>query len=142
MAASLAENAHTLNAFSSSFAYFAIVSSIVTRAHARDFAISANPSSLTITHKTSGTLAVTLTSVNGFTGNITLSATVSPVVKKGPTAILSPVSVTLTANGQGTSTLTVSAGGPTPPGTYTVTVMGVSVTLTYQVEIMVTVLAG
>jgi hypothetical protein len=97
---------------------------------------------LTIKQETSGTSTITLTSFNGFTGNIKLSATVSPVVKKGLVASLNPVSVTLAANGQGTSTLKVSAGGPTPRGTYTVTVAGVSGTLTRQVQIIVTVTTG
>jgi hypothetical protein len=107
-----------------------------------DFSISANPTSLTIREETSGKSTITLTSLSSFTGNILLSATVSPVVKKGLVASLTPFSVTPAENGQGTSTLTVSAGGPTPRGIYSVTVTGVSGTVSHQVKVYVTVITG
>jgi hypothetical protein len=111
---------------------------------AGDFSISASPISLTIREETSGSSTITLALISGsaFSGKITLSAAVSPVVKKGLVASLSPVSVTLGANGRGTSTLTVSAGGPTPRGVYTVTMTGVSGTLAHQVQVIVTVTTG
>jgi hypothetical protein len=140
LAASFAEKAAMFRSFSGSFAYSASISVVVTAP--RDFAISANPTSLTIRQKTSGTSTITLTSINGFTGNIDLSVTVSPVVKKGLAVSLNPVSVTLTANGQGTSTLTVSAKNPTLQGIYTVTVTGVSGTLAHQVQVIVIVNTG
>jgi Cohesin domain len=106
------------------------------------FSISASPSSLTVKGESSKTSTITLQSLNGFIGTITLSATVSPIVKNGLSAALSPTSVSLTANGQATSTLTATANGPTPMGTYTVTVTASGGGVTKQTQVTVTVTAG
>ena len=107
-----------------------------------DFTISASPSSITMKSETSLTSTITLTSVNGFTGPVSLSETVTPVLRHGIAATLSPTSVTLTANGKATATLTVSASGSTSMGTYTVTVTAVGGGLTRQTTVTVTVTAG
>src|SRR5206468_6057735 len=57
-----------------------------------DFSVAANPSSITISQSSSGTSNLTLTSMNGFSGIVNLSATVSP---SGPKTSSSPTSVTL-----------------------------------------------
>jgi hypothetical protein len=104
-----------------------------------DFSITANPTSLTIRQGTSATSLLTLTSLNGFTGTVSLSATISPLVRHGPTATLSPTSVTLSSGGTGSSTLTVSTARNTPTGTYAVTVTGVSGSISHSVTVTVTV---
>jgi len=87
------------------------------------FSIVANPSSLPMGPSSSSTSTITLSSVNGFTGTISLGASVSPT---GPTASLMPTSVTVSPGSPAMSTLTVSTGASTSAGTYTVTVNGAS----------------
>src|SRR5207245_5504208 len=77
---------------------------------------------------------VTVTSLNGFTGTVSLSTNVSP---SGLSASLSPSSIILTSGGTGTSTLTANS---TTTGTYTVTVVatGGSASQSVQVTVRVT----
>jgi hypothetical protein len=84
-------------------------------------ALSANPTSLTIRHGSSGTSTITVVGSGYFSGSVTLSVSGMP---SKVTASLSPNPVTLTAGGGGasskTSTLTIKtspgnkAGGPFP----------------------------
>ncbi len=118
---------------------------------AADFTISANPTSLSIPRRQSATSTITLTSVNGFSGTVSLNATVyanpgmcSPprdpcFVPNQPTASLSPTNVTLSSGGTGTSRLTVTTRNTTPTGSYTVIVTATSGSLSHSVSISVTV---
>ena len=81
-----------------------------------DFTISAS-SPVTVTAGNSGKSTVTISSVNGFTDTVNLSATVSP----GVTASFNPNAV---SGGSGTSTLTLATTAATPTGTSTITVTG------------------
>jgi hypothetical protein len=100
-----------------------------------DFNVSASPSSLTLSQGSSATSTLTLASLGGFAGTVTLTASVSPLVKKGPTTILSPTSVTLASGVSGTSVLTLSTVKNTPTGTYVITVTGTSGSLKHAVSI-------
>ena len=103
-----------------------------------DFMVAASPSFLTIKQEgklSSGLSTITLTGLNGFSGAISLSATVSPIVNHGPTASLSSSTVNLPKNGQGTSTLTIAVPASTPKGTYMITVTGISGTLSHSVQV-------
>jgi len=100
-----------------------------------DFSVSANPTSLTISQGSSGTSNITLTSLNGFSGTVTLSASVSP---SGPFANLNPGSVTLVSNGAGSSTLNVTSVSAAP-GTYKVNVTATSGSLSHSFLIAVTI---
>ena len=104
-----------------------------------DFSISINPSSLTLPRGTSGTGLITLRSLNGFAGTITLSTVVSPT--SGPKTSFSSSSVTLTSGGQSTSTLNVRALHKTSIGAYTITVTGTSGSLSHSVTITVDITA-
>jgi plastocyanin len=107
-----------------------------------DFGIKANPTSLIIRKAgindpfAIGVSTISLTSVNGFSGTVTLSGT--PTGFLGET--FNPNQVPLTANSSANASLILGAGN-TPPGTYFVTVTGTSgsishsVTLTVQVVI-------
>ena len=107
-----------------------------------DFGVTANPTSLVI-RKTGindpfaiGVSTITLESINGFSGTVTLSAT--------PTGFLgenfSSTQVNLTVNSSAYASL-ILGGANSPPGTYFVTVTGTSgsishfVTLTVQVVV-------
>ncbi len=103
---------------------------------AANFSVVASPSSLTLQAGTSGTSTITLTSGGGFSGSVSLSATISA---GGPTPLLNPTTVTLTAGSTATSTMTVSPAITASPGSYTATVAGTSGSLSNSITISVTV---
>jgi hypothetical protein len=90
-----------------------------------DFGISVNPTTLTVQAGSSQTATVTVTSVNGFAGTVSLAAT------NGAYASLNPTSVTLSAAGTETSILTFSTTATTPTGSYDVTVTGTYGTISH-----------
>jgi len=94
-----------------------------------DFSISASPTSLTIQQGSSGSSAITITSINGFNQPVQLSVSGAP---SGVTATLSPSQVTPPAGGSTTSTLTVSVGTSATTGSYPLTVTGTSGALTHS----------
>ncbi len=96
-----------------------------------DFALSPNPSSLTINRGASGTSAITITRTGGFTGSVSLSASGLP---SGVTASFSPGSTT-----GGSSTLTLTASSAATLGAATVTVTGTGGGLTRTTTINLTV---
>ena len=100
-----------------------------------DFTITANPPSLPIRAGTSATYTISLASFNGFSGTISLSATVSPLVKHGPIVSVSPASVTLSSGGSGNTILTVHTGRGTPTGSYSITVTGVSGSISHSATV-------
>jgi len=104
-----------------------------------DFGISAAPSSLTIHLGSSGTSTITLSSLNGFAGTVSLSSSIacSGTCIIYPTATLNPASVTLAAGGAGTSMLTVSTTVLTTPGTYVVMITATSGSITHTVTVTV-----
>ena len=94
-----------------------------------DFALSANPASMTMNRGASGTSTITITRSGGFTGAVDLSASVPPI---GVAASIAPSTgdsrvVTLTASstatlGPSTVTITGTGGGLTRSVTISVTV--------------------
>jgi len=94
-----------------------------------DFSISNNPASLT--QGGSGTSAVTVTALSGFSGSVGLAVTGCP---SGATCSL-PTPVTPTA----ASTLTVQTTTGTTTGTFTLTITGTSGSLTHQTTVSLTV---
>ena len=99
-----------------------------------DFSISANPASVSVNAGQSGTSAISVTGVNGFSGPVTLSATGCPT---NATCWFSANPV----NAGSSSTLTIATASSTPGGTYTVTVTGTSGTLSHSRNVPVTVVA-
>lgn len=85
-----------------------------------DFGFTIGPASGTAFVGGSTPFTVTVSPLNGFTGNVALSASSSP---KGPTV---GFSLNTIASGSGSSTMTVSVPAGTAPGTYTLTVTGTS----------------
>ncbi len=102
---------------------------------APDFSITASPASISIRAGSSATFTVTVTSIGGLTGPVSLGSTISPTLRKTPTGSLSPPSVSLVSGGSATSTLTVSTNRPTSPGTYTITVTGNTGSITHTVSV-------
>lgn len=103
-----------------------------------DFSVSVPPSTVSVAEGSSATSIVTSTSLNGFSGTVNLSATASPA---GPTAALSPVSVSVSAGGTSSSSLIIGAASTVAPGSYEVTVMGASGSLSHSALVSVNVVA-
>jgi len=94
---------------------------------APDFSLSANPSSGSVTQGSAVNTTITASSLNGFSGSVTLSASGLP---SGASASFSTNPVSLSANGSANSTLSISTSSTTPTGTYSITVTGASGSLT------------
>src|SRR6059036_1503313 len=98
-----------------------------------NFSVSASPASLATKSGTAGTSTVTVTSLFGFSGTVSLSASVSPT---DLTATLSPTSLSVSSGGTATSTLTVSSA---TVGSYIVTIVGTSSSLSHSAFVNVVV---
>jgi hypothetical protein len=106
-----------------------------------DFSVSSNPSSLTIPQSSSGTTSITLSSLNGFSGTVSLTVTVSP---SGPQPTINPASVSLSAGGSVSSTLTISTSlgyysTPVAQGNYAVNMTATSGSLHHSTPVSLTV---
>jgi uncharacterized membrane protein len=107
-----------------------------------DFTIISSPSSLNIPQGSSGTTTITLTSLNGFSGTVSLTYTLS---SSGPQVTFSPASVAVPSGGSISSTLSASAASsgaystPVSQGSYTVTVTGTSGSLVHSATLALTV---
>ncbi|WP_216641308.1 COG1470 family protein [Thermus scotoductus] len=104
------------------------------------FALSLNPTSLSVQQGDSAQTALTLTPQNGFTGTVSLSLVAGQDgVPQGLS--LSPQSVQVTGSSPVNQTLTLSASASTPTGTYRLKVRGTSGSLTQEAALTVTVSA-
>lgn len=103
--------------------------------------VSALPASLSVNLGGSGTSAITVTDLYGFTGSVTLSAVTFPNIPGGPlpsgvTASFSPNPTT------GSSVLTLNASSATTPGTYTLIIWGTIGADSYGIGFPLTVTSG
>ncbi len=100
------------------------------------FSLTPSPTTQVLLRGTSGISTINLTSVNGFTGNVTLTATVSPVMANSPIASVRPASLALKGD-SGTFFLNVTTTTDTPMRSYTVTVNGTSGSLSHTATVTV-----
>jgi hypothetical protein len=100
-----------------------------------DFTISVSPPSQTVTRGSSTSYTVTVTPVNSFTGNVSLSVSGLPARATGS---FTPPSITITG-GSGSSTLTVLTSRNTQRGTSNLTITGTSGSLTHSFVVKLTV---
>lgn len=121
----------TLSGSSGTLLHKITVSGTVNTAPVPNFSISASPTSLTLAPNAQGTSKVTVTSVNSFTGTVSLGVSGCP---SGASCSLSPTSATPPANSSATSTLTVNA-GTAATGTYTLTIAGLSGPLNHSTTV-------
>jgi hypothetical protein len=102
-----------------------------------DFTISLNPTSLTVQQGATGTTQLTVTSLNGFAGTVSLSLVGAP---SGVT--LSPSSVDVPAGGSVTRSLTLAVDPTVDPGTYGLQVKATGGGLTKTANLSLTVTAA
>jgi len=107
-----------------------------------DFNMVSIPSSLIVNQDSSGSSMITVTGSNGFTGTVSLTASVSP---GGATVSLSPQSVTLSTTAtSATATLTATAfnsgaySTPVSLGSYNITLIGTMGSLSHSKIILLT----
>ena len=107
-----------------------------------DFKIALSNSTLTVAQGSSGSVMVTLTSLNGFSGTVALTSTLSSL---GPHVTFSPASVVVSSSGPAASTLSVSAvssgaySTPVSQGNYNVNVTGTNGSLVHSATLTLTV---
>jgi hypothetical protein len=104
-----------------------------------DFLISASPTSLTIYSGSSGSSTLTVTSQGGFSGVISLAATITPNGGNSPTLTLNPGTVTLLSGGTTSSILTMSTVSNTPRTNYTIVVLATSGSISHTISVSLTV---
>jgi hypothetical protein len=102
-----------------------------------DFALSASPTSLTVTQGTSGTSTISTSVSNGFNSSIALSISGLP---SGVTASFTPSSIA--APGSGSSTLKFTASTTATTGTFNTTVTATGGGITHTTTIPLTVNAA
>src|SRR2546425_2178581 len=108
---------------------------VVSSTPAPDFTMTANPSSLNIPAGTTGKSTITLTSLNGFSGTVSLYTSPSPLCPSPQcsTWSIDPTSVSLVPNGTATATLSIFGG--VQGGYGNVTVYGNSGSLSHSVTV-------
>jgi hypothetical protein len=134
---SLAVGTHTVVAtFTSSSGNFLGSTSNTLTQSISDFAVAVSPSSITVARSHSGSTTVTVSSIEGFTGDAALSCS-------GGTAKIScsvsTSSVTLDGINPQSATVTVTVAGNASTGSHTLTLQGVSGTLTRKATLNLTV---
>jgi hypothetical protein len=99
------------------------------------FTVSATPNSIRLSSVSSRTSNVTFTSLNGFTGPVSITATSPTGVTASPATALR----NLTSGGNASIILTFSVGGSLAPGNYAVTVTGTNGPLSRTTNLSLTV---
>jgi hypothetical protein len=105
----------------------------------QDFSFSSSVSNISITHGSAGIVTLSLASLNGFSGYVSVTSTVYPSGSHSPTTSINPTSIYLNSSGSGTSTLTIATQSSTAKGTYTVTVTALTGSVSHTVTITVSV---
>jgi len=134
---SLSASNHTVSAaFVSTNPNYQGSSSTTLKQSVEDFSTSASPTSRTIGRGHSGTYALTLTPVNGFTGSVSLSCSGEPI---NTTCSVSPSQVTLNGTSSAQATVTVTVAKSATTGTHTLTLKGTAGSDTHSVTVGLTI---
>ena len=116
--------------------------SILVMVSGPDFSIATSSATVSVNQGSSATLNVTLSSVNGFSGSVVLSASSS---SGGPPVTVSPTNLQVPSSGSVTAKLTVTASAsgayspPVSPGSYTITLNATMGSLSHAETIPLTV---
>ena len=101
-----------------------LASIIPLRAQTPDFNIAAAPLVICVSPGEAASYLVTVSSTDGFQGNVDLVDSIDPNATNGPTLSPIPSSVSLTSDQSVTFTLTASTVQATPEKGYTITIIG------------------
>ena len=110
--------------------------------HPEDFTLSSSQAGLNIEQGSTGTVTLTVTSINSYNNITWLSVAMPSNATNALTASLNPGIVTPPAKGGANSILTVAASSNAPTGNYQITVTGTSGPKTHSIQLTLTVLAG
>src|SRR5690349_15168004 len=102
-----------------------------------DLSVQVSPANQSVVRGQNATYTVSVTSVNGLTGAVSLSVSGLPA---GATGVFNPTSVTLSSGSTQTSTLTINTTSTTPIGTSNITITGTSSKATSSVTAGLTVI--
>ncbi|HEY6350532.1 MAG TPA: hypothetical protein VI636_14085, partial [Candidatus Angelobacter sp.] len=127
----------TVTATGGGVTHTATVALTIVAAATPDFAVSASPTSLSVTQGSSGSSTISTTVSGGFNAAVSLSASGLP---GGVTAGFNPASIA--APGSGSSTLTFTATSTATTGTATVTVTATGGGVTHTTTISLTIVAS
>src|SRR5207249_10463990 len=83
--------------------------------------------------------SITVSSLNSFSGTVTLTDSISPVTSNPPAISLSSNSLTLSPGGSAGSTLSITTTSSTTPGSYVIVVTGTSGSLSHSASVSLTV---
>jgi hypothetical protein len=119
-----------------------LMATTVVHAQSPDFAITSTPSSLCVNPGVNGVAAITVQSVDGFTGTVNLASNIDPTVSNGPTLSPIPSSESLVAGQSVSFNLAISTSASTPLYTYTIQVSGLYGANFHQATVQLTVSAG
>src|SRR5260370_1853974 len=103
-----------------------------------DFSLSSNPSWPTVSQGSYVTVVLTVSSVLSYSGNVVLTATVSPSGTNSPSVSLNLTRLLLPAAGANATTIVVNASNP-PLAYYTMTISGISGSLSHSLYISLSV---
>ncbi len=103
-----------------------------------DFSISSSPSTISVRNGSLGNSNITVTSVNGFAGKVSLSA----YPPSGWTASLNSSSVVVPLGGSNKSVLSVTTSSGAKAGTYNVTIVGSYGSLNHNASLTVNITTG
>jgi len=103
-----------------------------------DFVTQPSPATITLTPDIAKSSSIVLSSINGFSSTVTLTAAWTGVAPSGVTVSL-PSPVTVPASGSASSTLTLTAGDSPSTGTYALVVTATNGMLIHSSDITVTI---
>ena len=98
-----------------------------------DMSLQANPNLVSVKQGSSNSTVITIQSITGFSGTVSLTSSFYPTGTSGIALSLNPVSVQLSANGVATSNLTITAAPNAPLQGFNFTVTATSGTLSRAV---------
>lgn len=103
-----------------------VASSPLANAQSPGFNITADPTGQCIAPGSSATYQITVSSTDGFSGQVQLQDSIVPSVSNGPTLSSIPSTVNVTPSQNAIFDVTASTSSSTPPQTYTITIDGLS----------------
>ncbi len=124
----------TVTATGGGLTHTTVIALTVTSAATPDFAVTASPTSVSVTQGGSGSSTISTTVSGGFNSAVSLSTSALPT---GVTAVFSPASIA--APGSGSSTLTFTASTTATTGTVNVIVTATGGAVTHTVTVALTV---